>query len=72
LLATKENKLDALPVERIEKLKAGLGDWLTNMSPAIKAKLEDSGTLDATEREALLSSLDTYISRLGGPLHSEA
>lgn len=72
LLAVKEGKLDPLALDQVEQFKSDAGDWLTQMSPKVMAHLEDAGTLDSEERQALFASLDALITQLSDTSAEEA
>jgi F-type H+-transporting ATPase subunit alpha len=57
LLAVTEGLLDALPVERVARLKAELFAALEQRAPAAMARIGISGDLDEDSRAALLAAL---------------
>ncbi len=72
LLAVKEGKLDSLSLAQVERFKAGLGNWLERMAPKIMARVEEAGTLEAEEQQALFASLDGFIAGLDKPASMES
>jgi F0F1-type ATP synthase alpha subunit len=67
LLALSEGILDRVPLERIPALKARLGAWLAERTPAALARVESTGKLDDETRAALLAP----IGDLAASFHQE-
>ncbi|MCW5774398.1 MAG: F0F1 ATP synthase subunit alpha [Rhodospirillaceae bacterium] len=67
LLAVREGKLDAVPLDRVETFKAGLGAGLADRCPQAVARLEANGRLGDDDRTALLRAIDDRLASLAAP-----
>jgi len=61
LLAVHDGKLDPVPLDTVERLKDGLGDWLGSRCPAVVARIDASGTLSDDDRKDLLDAIDAFL-----------
>jgi F-type H+/Na+-transporting ATPase subunit alpha len=64
LLAVDEGRLDALPLDLVERFKTGIGDWVTEHCPRAIARIEDRGDLSDEERQDLLNGIDAFLAEL--------
>ncbi len=64
LLAAHEGRLDALPLDRVERFKSGVGAWLAEHRPRAVARIEERGDLSDEERQDLLSGIDAFLAEL--------
>ncbi|RME63722.1 MAG: F0F1 ATP synthase subunit alpha, partial [Alphaproteobacteria bacterium] len=61
LLAVNEGKFDALALRDVERLKAGLGAWLSEHCPQAKLRIEESGKLSDEDRQDLIGAIDAFV-----------
>ncbi|MDH3913474.1 MAG: F0F1 ATP synthase subunit alpha [Rhodospirillales bacterium] len=64
LLATEEGKLDAVPLDLVERFKSGLGDRLSEHCPRAIARIESIGELSDEDRQDLVAVIDAFLAEI--------
>jgi len=64
LLAVDEAKLDALPLNLVERFKSGLGARLSERCPRTIARIEQSGEFADEDRQDLVGAIDAFLAEL--------
>ncbi|MCP5367731.1 MAG: F0F1 ATP synthase subunit alpha [Hyphomicrobiales bacterium] len=63
LLAVHEGLLDAIPLDRVDRLKADLGAWLAEACPRAVARIQETQSLADGDRADLLAALGDFLNR---------
>jgi F-type H+-transporting ATPase subunit alpha len=71
LVAVGDGKLDGLSLQAVDKVKSGLGAWLSEHCPRTVARIETSGDLTDDDRQDLADGIDAFLGTLA-PTTAEA
>jgi len=64
LLAVSERRLDAVPLEEVDRFKTSIGDALAERCPRVVARLEKTGDVTDEDRADLLAAIDDCLAAI--------
>ncbi len=71
LRAVDAGRLDAVPLDAVERFKARLGEHLSQRCPQVAARIEESGDLSEDESHTLLAAIDALLAEVAPPAPAE-
>jgi F-type H+-transporting ATPase subunit alpha len=65
LLAVNEGLIDEMPLDTVARFKNGLGALLSERSPRVMARIEETGDLTDEDRQDLIEAITAIVAELG-------